>query len=94
MIEKILKIVDYLFAHLVDIHYLRCVKEQVLDIVLVLQSINGKIDGLTKQLDSAHEEIIVLKKENSALKVRLAVYETPKDSHNSIIPSTKESIKA
>ena len=69
-------------------------KEQVLDIVLVLRSINGKIDGLTKQLDSAREEIIVLKKENSALKARLAVYETPKDSHNSSIPSTKESITA
>ena len=69
-------------------------KEQVLDIALVLQSINGKIDGLTKQLDCALEEIIVLKKENSVLKERLAVYETPKDSHNSSIPSTKESIKA
>jgi len=70
------------------------VKEQVLDIALVLQSINGKIDGLTKQLDCAREEIIVLKKENSVLKERISVYETPKDSHNSSIPSTKESIKA
>jgi transposase len=63
------------------------VKEQVLDIALALQSINGKIDGLTKQLDIAHKEIVVLKD-------RLAVYETPKDSHNSSIPSSKESIKA
>lgn len=62
-------------------------KEQVLDIALVFQSINGKIDGLTKQLDIAHKEIVLLKE-------RLAVYETPKDSHNSSIPSTKESIKA
>ncbi len=41
--------------------YLRLVKEQVLDINKVLQSINGKIDGLTKQLDVAHKEIVVLK---------------------------------
>jgi len=66
------------------------VKEQVLDIALVLQSINGKIDGLTKQLDCAREEIIVLKKENIVLKERLAVYETPKDSHNSSIPPSKD----
>lgn len=69
-------------------------KEQVLDIALVLQSINGKIDGLTKQLDCAREEIIVLKKENIVLKERLAVYETPKDSHNSSIPPSKDSIAA
>jgi len=68
------------------------VKEQILDIALVLQSINGKIDGLTKQLDCAREEIIVLKKENSVLKTRLAVYETPKDSHNSSIPPSKDSL--
>ena len=55
-------------------------KEQILDINLVLRSINGKIDSLSKQLDSAHKEIIVLKKENAVLKERLAVYETPKDS--------------
>jgi len=68
------------------------VKEQILDIALVLQSINGKIDGLTKQLNSAHEEIIVLKKEISVLKEKLAVYETPKDSHNSSIPPSKDSL--
>lgn len=67
-------------------------KEQVSDIRLVLKSINGKIDGLTKQLDIAHEEIIVLKKENAYLKERLAVYETPKDSHNSSIPPSKDSL--
>lgn len=69
-------------------------KEQVLDIALVLKSINGKIDGLTKQLECAHEEIAVLKKENTILKERLAVYETPKDSHNSSIPPTKDSLAA
>ena len=69
-------------------------KEQILDINLVLRSINGKIDSLSKQLDSAHKEIIVLKKENTVLKERLAVYETPKDSHNSSIPPTKESLAA
>ena len=79
---------------MIDIHYLRCVKEQVLDIALVLKSINGKIDGLTKQLNSAHEEIVVLKKENTVLKERLAVYQTPKDSHNSSIPPSKDSLAA
>ena len=69
-------------------------KEQVLDIALVLKSINGKIDGLTKQLNSAHQEIVVLKKENSVLKERLAIYETPKDSHNSSIPPSKDSLAA
>jgi transposase len=68
------------------------VKEQVLDIALVLKSINGKIDGLSKQLESAQEEIVVLKKENGVLKDRLAVYETPKDSHNSSIPPSKDSL--
>jgi len=38
------------------------VKERVLDIALVLKSINGKIDGLTKQLDAAHNKKDVLKK--------------------------------
>ncbi len=69
-------------------------KEQVLDIALVLKSINGKIDGLSKQLVSAQEEIFVLKKENGVLKDRLAVYETPKDSHNSNIPPSKDSLAA
>ncbi len=62
-------------------------KEQVLDIGLVLKSINGKIDGLTKQLDCAHKEIKVLKD-------RLSVYETPKDSHNSSVPPSKDSLAA
>ena len=69
-------------------------KEQVLDIALVLKSINGKIDGLSKQLVSAQEEIFVLKKENGVLKDRLAVYKTPKDSHNSSIPPSKDSLAA
>ena len=67
-------------------------KEQIIDIALVLKSINGKIDGLSKLLESAHKEIVILKKENAVLKDRLAVYETPKDSHNSSIPSSKDSL--
>jgi len=38
------------------------VKEQVLDIDLVLKSINGKIDELTQQLDAVTKEILLLKK--------------------------------
>jgi len=38
------------------------VKEQVLDIALVLKSINGKIDELTQQLDAVTKEILLLKK--------------------------------
>jgi len=75
------------------------VKEQVLDIGLVLKSINGKIDGLTKQLDAATKENVELRKENvelckenTILKERLAVYQTPKDSHNSSIPPSKDSL--
>jgi len=40
-----------------------------LDIALALKSINGKIDGLSKQLESAHEEIVFLKKENVVKKM-------------------------
>lgn len=69
-------------------------KEQVLDIALVLKSINGKIDGLSKQLDIVTKENIVLKEEIAQLKSRLAIYETPKDSHNSSIPPSKESLSA
>ncbi len=69
-------------------------KEQVLDIVSVLQSINGKIDGLTKQLDLVTKENITLKKEIVVLKERLAVYETPKDSHNSSVPPSKDTLAA
>jgi len=81
-----------LFGHLVDIHYLRCVNEQVLDIALVLKSINGKIDGLTQQLDVVTKENIKLKERIVYLEKRLAVYETPKDSHNSSIPPTKDTL--
>ncbi len=70
------------------------VKEQVIDINLVLKAINGKIDGLTKQLDIVTNENINLKKEIIVLKTRLAVYETPKDSHNSSIPPSKDSLAA
>ena len=69
-------------------------KEQILDISFVLNAINGKVDSLTKQLNIVLEENIVLKKEIVVLKDRLAVYETPKDSHNSSIPPSKESIKS
>ena len=68
--------------------------EQILDISFVLNAINGKVDSLTKQLNIEMEENIVLKKEIVVLKERLAVYETPKDSHNSSIPPSKESIKS
>ncbi|MGB4414287.1 MAG: transposase, partial [Paludibacter sp.] len=67
-------------------------KEQVLDIGLVLKSINGKIDELTKQLDVANRSIEFLEKENAVLKERLAFYQTPKDSHNSSIPPLKDSL--
>jgi len=70
------------------------VKEQVLDIGLVLKSINGRIDELTKQLDAVTKENIALKKEIVVLKSRLLVYETPKDSHNSSIPPSKDSLAA
>jgi len=69
------------------------VKEQVLDIDLVLQAINGKFDSLSKQLNIAIDRIDVLENENGSLRSRLAVYETPKDSHNSSIPPSKDSLK-
>ena len=69
-------------------------KEQIIDIGLVLKTINGKIDSLTKQLEIVTNENIELKKENAVLKDRLAVYETPKDSHNSSIPPSKDSLVA
>ena len=69
-------------------------KEQVLDIALVLQYINGKMDGLTNQLDIANKRLYYLEKENAHLKERLCVYETPKDSHNSSIPPSKEPLAA
>jgi len=70
------------------------VKEQVIDIGLVLKSINGKIDRLTKQLEIVTNENIELKKEIVVLKTRLSVYETPKDSHNSSVPPSKDSLAA
>ena len=66
--------------------------EQVLDIELVLKAINGKVEGLTKQLHVANEKIAGLEKENTSLRSRLAVYETPKDSHNSSTPPSKDSL--
>ena len=69
-------------------------KEPVLDIGFVLNVINGKIDSLTKQLDILTAENNELKKEVVDLKSRLEVYETPKDSHNSSIPPSKESLAA
>ena len=69
-------------------------KEQGLDIGLVLKSINGKIDELTKQLDVANRRIEFLEMVNAVLKERLAFYETPKDSHNSSIPPSKDSLVA
>jgi transposase len=68
------------------------VKEQVSDIGLVLKSINGKIDDLTNQLYIANKRIDFLEKENASLKAQLAVSETPKDSHNSSIPPSKDTL--
>ncbi|MDO9154851.1 MAG: IS66 family transposase [Paludibacter sp.] len=69
-------------------------KEQVSDKGLVLKSINGRIDELTKQLDVVTKENIALKKEIVVLKSRISVYQTPKDSHNSSIPQSKDTIAA
>jgi transposase len=55
---------------------------------------NGKIDGLTQQLDVANKRIDLLEKENAILKEQLAIYETPKDSHNQSIPPSKDSLAA
>jgi len=42
--------------------------EQILHIALVLKSNNGMIDGFSKQLESAQEKTVVLKKENAVFK--------------------------
>jgi transposase len=70
------------------------VKEQVLDMVSVLQSINVKIDGLTKQLDVVTKENTKLNERIVYLEERLSIYETPKDSHNSSIPPSKDTLAA
>lgn len=67
-------------------------KEKVLDIALVLKSINGKIDGLTQQLNVVTNENVKLKERIVYLEKRLAVYETPKNSHNSSIPPSKDTL--
>ncbi|MCE5331697.1 MAG: IS66 family transposase [Bacteroidales bacterium] len=69
-------------------------KEQVLDIDLVLQSIKGKIDGLTQQLEAVTKENVKLKERIVYLEDCLAVYETPKNSNNSSIPPSKDSLAA
>lgn len=69
-------------------------KEQVLDIDLVLKTLIDKVNELAKQLDVVTKENVGLKKEIGILKARLEVYETPKDSHNSSIPPSKESLAA
>ena len=61
---------------------------------IVLQTINGKFDSLTKQLNIAIDRIDMLEKDNSSLRSRLSIYETPKDSHNSSIPPSKDSLAA
>lgn len=67
----------------------------------VLKAVNEKLDclthqvvSLTRQLDIVTAENITLKKKVIVLEARLAEYETPKDSHNSSTPPSKESIKA
>ncbi len=69
-------------------------KDQVLDIRFVLEAINGKIDSLTYQLDLVTKENVKLKERVVYLEERLAVNETPKDSHNSSIPPSKDSLVA
>jgi transposase len=61
---------------------------------MLINALNEKVDGLTKQLNTALDRIDVLEKENTILKDRLLIYETPKDSHNSSIPPSKDSLKA
>ena len=68
-------------------------KEQGLDMESVLKAINARIDDLTKQLDTAFAKIITLEKENAILRERLAVYENPKNSSNSSIPPSKDTLK-
>jgi transposase len=47
---------------------------------------------LTKQLNAALNRIEELEKENALLRSRLELYETPKDSHNSSVPPSKDSL--
>ena len=68
---------------------------------MLINTLNEKVDGLTKQLNTAlvlidelKIENAYLKKENTILKERLLVLETTKDSHNSSIPPSKDSLKA
>ena len=82
-----------IFVYITDFHYLYGVKDQVLDISMLINALNKKVDGLTKQFNTALDRIDVLEKENTILKDRLLIYETPKDSHNSSIPPSKDSLK-
>ena len=54
-----------------------------------------KISGLYRRLEKKDHDILYLRKENKELKARIAQYEKPvKDSHNSSIAPSKESIAA
>lgn len=54
-----------------------------------------EISGLYRSLEKKDHDILLLKKENKSLLARLSQYEKPeKDSHNSSIPPSKESIPA
>jgi len=68
------------------------VNELVLDIVFVLQSINEKIDGLTKQHDVVTKENVKIKDCIVYLENRLTIYETPKDSYKCNILPSKDSL--
>lgn len=87
--------------YIIGNHFLHVVKEQILDMSEILKAVNEKIDCLTNQVVSLTRQLAIVTAENITLKqkiivleARLAEYETPKDSHNSSTPPSKESIKA
>jgi transposase len=66
----------------------------VLDVYKLLESFKETIDGLNQQIGELSKQVVGLTAENTSLKARLAAHEPLKDSHNSSIPPSKESIKA
>jgi hypothetical protein len=75
---KMGKIKPFKFAYIAECQYIYGMKEQVLDMTSALDAINGKIDSLTIRLDTAVGEIVVLKKENTALRVDYRCMRHPK----------------
>ena len=78
------------------------VNEQVKDITEAIQSLQSDMQLMRKTIDSQHRQICQqvrsiekLSKENKELRKRLSKYEDcPKDSSNSSVPPSKESIKS